>query len=88
MVGCVPPHVGALGGAAAGCEHLAQEDDASLDRLLERYAAGMRWGRRLLDGKIRPQDGADEAPAPADKRRKVRPCTDHSSSTRHVRCVE
>ena len=85
---CVPQHVRTLGDAAAGCEHLAQEDDASSERLLELYAAGLRWGRRLLDGKIRPQDGADDALAPGDKRRKVRPHTDRSLSTQHVHCVE
>ncbi|WFD29785.1 ubiquitinyl hydrolase 1 [Malassezia sp. CBS 17886] len=52
----------------AGCEHLASESSAAVKVLLKRYAAGLRWGRRIREGKVRPKehsegDAHDERPA-------------------------
>ncbi|KOS13207.1 cysteine proteinase [Malassezia pachydermatis] len=42
-----------------------------MEQLLRRYAAGLRWGQRLLSGKIRPQDGAEEEEERDKKRQKL-----------------
>lgn len=70
----VPAHILVRGRKYAGCEHLHAEDDASMEQLLRRYAAGLRWGQRLLSGKIRPQDGAEEEEERDKKRQKVCGC--------------
>ena len=68
----VPSHILDRGKQHAGCEHLRLEDSQSLANLIRRYTAGLRYGQKLLYGKIRPRDGTDEEPASSDKRRKVR----------------
>ena len=55
-----------------GGGHLQSETHAQLTLWLERYVAGLRYGQKLLDGHIKPQDGSDDAPTRRAKRCKVR----------------
>ena len=52
----------------AGCAHIAGLDDEKFTQYISRYRAGVRWGRRIRDGHIRPDDGSEEQP----KRTRVR----------------
>ena len=61
-----PPH--ALPREQAGCAHIAGLESEKLLQYIARYSAGVRWGRRIRDGQIRPSDGADDTP----KRTRVR----------------
>jgi len=64
----VPARLRALPPGLAGCDHLAHA--GALDTTLRRYAAALRWGRQLEEGKIRPRDATDDYVP--DKRRRVR----------------
>lgn len=55
----------------AGCTHIAGLDAPRIDTYLARYTAGIRWGRRIRDGHLRP---ADAGSAPKKQRLEYPQC--------------
>lgn len=59
--GEVPERLHALPPERLGCAHLGAAARPAVEALLERYAAALRYGRRIQEGTLRPHD-ADDAP--------------------------
>lgn len=68
--GHVPARLRALPRDQQGCAHLADTPKDKMDTLLERYAAALRYGRRILEGDLRPHDATD-ADEPRSKRTRL-----------------
>ena len=68
--GHVPARLRALPRDQLGCVHLADTSKDKMDALLERYAAALRYGRRILEGDLRPHDATD-AEEPRSKRTRL-----------------
>ena len=68
--GHVPARLRALPRDQLGCVHLADTSKDKMDALLERYTAALRYGRRILEGDLRPHDATD-AEEPRSKRTRL-----------------
>lgn len=66
----IPQRLMALPDASAGCVHLGAETQGTVEQYLHRYAAALRYGRKIQQALIRPSD--EETEERGSKRTKVR----------------